>query len=623
MTEEAIASPSSSVLGLGSGEEPAAKDANGEEPSNDRAAVTEQQEEEEEEPAKDANGEEPMNDLAAVIEQNDSMPALDHEWEKGDHLIRWEMLPIAYPIQVHAIVLEANEEYVKLVDFGLTAVPNRDEDQEKTEQEQKKKFDVLHKYLVKPLQPSNKKKKERLIIRVLTDQKDIKPWSKVNYNGGFLGIGGKKSKGTDAGESGKKSWYNKMNVFAKKSPVSADDVATTATEEGSIATKEGEDVIAKTPSNEHTEGGGTRDTNSNTGTKERENAIDTGTKSWYKMNMNMNMFGKKSTTDEPVKELGLSTPNGKASEGSQSDFLEKAVQNAKAKNWFEKQAENMNQSMKASWKGTKTLTRNSITATKTITKNSIQSIETAFSIKPKEVDVESGETGDGTSPTAKQPSPKFMNPAMAKLMEDNKSSKGSSSLSFSSFSPSKKREGRPKKPKAPKLPKDDPTALVLARVDFLLEHGEDILPSYNVFSSNSETIAVWCKTGHFRTIQADVFLHSTAIGNGKSAGVIAAGLAATSVGAAVGVAGIGVAAAIAPWWYLKHSKDKSKGGTQTLNDAFWGSVHATPTVFVACIEQWGQQANTKEAKEILDADHHQVEQTKSVEEEETKEDNNI
>lgn len=613
MTEEATASPSSSVLGLGS--------------------------EKEEDRAKDADGEEPINDLAAVIEQNDSMPALEHGWEKGDHLIRWEMLPIAYPIQVHAIVLEANEEYVKLVDFGLTAVPNRDDDREKTEQEQKKKFDVLHKYLVKPLQPSNKTKKERLIISVLMTQKEIKPWSKVNYNGGFLGMGGKKSKGTGGGDSGKTSWYKKMNVFAKKSPSSADDVATTATEEGSIATKEGEEAIAKTPSKEYTEDGGTRDTNSNTGTKEGEDAItktpsmehtedgatrntnsNTGTKSWY--NMNMSVFGKKSITEEPDKEFGrLSTPDGKASEDRQSEFLEQAIHNAKSKNWFEKQAESMNQSMKASWKGTKTLTRNSITATKNMTKNSIQSIETAFSIKPKEVDDESGKTNDGTSPTPKPSSPKFMNPAMAKIMESNKSSSnGSSSLSFSSFSPSKKRESRPKKSKAPKLPKDDPTALVLARVGFLLEHGEDILPPYNVFSSNSETIAVWCKTGHFRTIQADVFLHSTAIGNGKSAGVIAAGLAATSVGAAVGVAGIGVAAAIAPWWYLKHSKDKSKGGTQTLNDAFWGSAHASPTVFVACIEQWGQHANTKEAKEISDVDHYQGERSTSVEEEETKED---
>ena len=46
---------------------------------------------------------------------------LEHTFEPGDHVIRWEMLPIAWPIQIHGIVLETAEDSVTLADFGLTA----------------------------------------------------------------------------------------------------------------------------------------------------------------------------------------------------------------------------------------------------------------------------------------------------------------------------------------------------------------------------------------------------------------------------------------------------------------------------------------------------------------------
>lgn len=39
------------------------------------------------------------------------------------------------------------------------------------------------------------------------------------------------------------------------------------------------------------------------------------------------------------------------------------------------------------------------------------------------------------------------------------------------------------------LPKSDPREIVLARANFLLEHGEEVLPPYHVFYSNSECIA--------------------------------------------------------------------------------------------------------------------------------------
>jgi hypothetical protein len=44
------------------------------------------------------------------------------------------------------------------------------------------------------------------------------------------------------------------------------------------------------------------------------------------------------------------------------------------------------------------------------------------------------------------------------------------------------------------------TALVLQRVKFLLSHPH-LIPEYELLVSNCETVAVWCKTGSFRTHQ--------------------------------------------------------------------------------------------------------------------------
>lgn len=50
--------------------------------------------------------------------------------------------------------------------------------------------------------------------------------------------------------------------------------------------------------------------------------------------------------------------------------------------------------------------------------------------------------------------------------------------------------------KVPSLPKSDPEQLVLSRVRYLLNNPQE-LPPHNILFSNSECIAVWCKTGKF------------------------------------------------------------------------------------------------------------------------------
>ena len=136
-----------------------------------------------------------------------------------------------------------------------------------------------------------------------------------------------------------------------------------------------------------------------------------------------------------------------------------------------------------------------------------------------------------------------------------------------------------------KLPRSDPAVLVLARTRFILKHGEKVLPPYHIVNSNSECIAVWCKTGRWSTLQAQVFLHSTAIGHAKSSFVLTAGIAATQPWLIPVFAIGGMAAVGAPWAILKVASDKWHESTERLNDLFW--AEAESEVFVDCILKWG------------------------------------
>lgn len=117
-----------------------------------------------------------------------------------------------------------------------------------------------------------------------------------------------------------------------------------------------------------------------------------------------------------------------------------------------------------------------------------------------------------------------------------------------------------------------------------MEHGEDILPPYHIINSNSECIAVWCKTGRWSTLQASVFLHSTAIGHAKSATALTLGIAATNPWLIPAFATVGVAAVGTPWLLLKVANDKWNEATVSLTERFW--MQAPNEVIVECIEKW-------------------------------------
>ncbi|CAB9496492.1 expressed unknown protein [Seminavis robusta] len=145
------------------------------------------------------------------------------------------------------------------------------------------------------------------------------------------------------------------------------------------------------------------------------------------------------------------------------------------------------------------------------------------------------------------------------------------------------------------LPKADPKDIVLSRANFILEFGEEKLPPYHVFFSNSECIAVWCKTGRWSTLQTAVFLSTNAVGSAKSATVATLGVAAAHAILAPVVAVGGLLWVSAPMVVLKKSQERWQINTQYMTDLYW--QWAPPSVFVCAIEHWSEVGyTTQEAK---------------------------
>lgn len=174
----------------------------------------------------------PVTTVDDSAEEDENSAELKIPFVPGDHITRWEMLPIAWPIQVHGIVLEVHEDAVVLVDFGLAAVPEGknhkknktkrifgdvkqpqtvaenepdveesesseqcDEAKDEPPQKEEKKDHV--KNAIENFQKGFKKERNRLNVQTLTSQKEISKWSKVNYDGGMFGFGKKDGEGKE------------------------------------------------------------------------------------------------------------------------------------------------------------------------------------------------------------------------------------------------------------------------------------------------------------------------------------------------------------------------------------------------------------------------------------------
>jgi hypothetical protein len=155
----------------------------------------------------------------------------------------------------------------------------------------------------------------------------------------------------------------------------------------------------------------------------------------------------------------------------------------------------------------------------------------------------------------------------------------------------------------------DPPGLVRARVQFLIDHPE-LLPKYDIVTSNCECVAVWCKTGTWATLQAINWLVMTAAGQVKSAVTVGSVAAATQVTVpAAGfwgwmgytttvpflstqpyllpaIIGYGVVTVAVPTLWLLHAKNHAKQTTEKLNKSFWEQAVDQPEIFVECITNW-------------------------------------
>lgn len=393
--------------------------------------------------------------------------------QPGDHVTRWEMLPIAWPIQVHGIVLNVHEGTVVLVDFGLSAAPA---DKTKTAPTSPVNESIESKASIestgekgqieKPADPSaspppktkqleqairnfkiggRKREKNRLNINVLTDPKDISKWKKVDYEKSWFG--GSKNEGTGDKSSSPskaqqtKNWFNRMatSVKVRTGPGISSWRERMRNSGSATPSSAAEEVDGK-----DSESQGQQDNNDSTVASTLSESEQTGAESTDKA-----PDLETAASQESNLSTDLKASSSLVSEGS-ADFADRPM-NPKMKELLQKKQE--------------------------------------------------------------ENPPKTMNPAMSKLLKKKEE---------------ESEYDKKKKESLAKLPKADPNKLVLARTHWLLEHGEAILPPYHAFSSNSECLAVFCKTGKWNTLQADVFLHSTAIGNAKTMGATTIAVAASA-----------------------------------------------------------------------------------------------
>jgi len=108
--------------------------------------------------------------------------------------------------------------------------------------------------------------------------------------------------------------------------------------------------------------------------------------------------------------------------------------------------------------------------------------------------------------------------------------------------------------------------VVLQRVKFLLSNPH-LIPKYDLLQSNCETVAVWCKTGKFRTFQVTGLVHG---GKRNSATVAASSVIASSLLGPFALPAIAGAALSFSALTLKENSHERmwKERTRILNDEF-------------------------------------------------------
>mmetsp|Transcript_27245 Transcript_27245/g.56777 ORF Transcript_27245/g.56777 Transcript_27245/m.56777 type:complete len:756 (+) Transcript_27245:143-2410(+) len=378
--------------------------------------------------------------------------ANNHGFQPGDHIIRWEMLPVLYPIQIHGIVLEAGKNCVIVADFGLASYDNRSagSDDLTTFEEKDDSHDIIMAAWEK-IKPKTK----RLNVRVVTDRREIRKWSKINYKDQVAKKNDKKGK--------KKGFFKSLIPWEQKN---------------------GKEV------------------------------------------------------DEAIEETGV---EGAGDHGSEGDCANDSIND-------DALAEENGSPMK--------------------------------NIEVTDNYANGNYPDDAIESNAVEGEPEWAQPGH---VQRKRTASTSSSTQLTSDGQSVFSIDHQSGAKS-ELPKSDSAKLVLARTHFILEN-EDLLPPYHVFHSNSECIAVWCKTGRWSTLQTAVYLVSSSVGFGKSAVMMTLSVAAAHVVLVPALAVGGLAVVGAPMLYLRKSQQLWQEATMRLTEEFWR--RASPDVFVEAIEYWG------------------------------------
>jgi hypothetical protein len=465
--------------------------------------------------------------LGSIEDSNVDDTPYEHGFQPGDHIIRWDMLPILWPIQIHGIVLEVSVDKttVTICDFGITTVKNdavekkiaksrEEKDVQKMLDEENAKFNEAIQDEVEGGRPQtnnasaageDKKggSKNRLNIVVLTKWSDLRKWKKVNYDGGLFNKGGGMGKGLEKlGKQTEKLWTSVTKSFVWKE------------------SNESKKVVHHVPSVRH-------DVNDEGYCahhpeiqlqRRREGKSDNGQDDWVVVRKKCPeciledcpaMLGEESpasrtsTTESSATFSSVEEDEHREESNEKGEKIDAVASNRSSSDSIKassslnidhaaggsSSADNHDVSPGDSKAGSKAAIEEPKTLSQMIAEaNAIDKRTVRKTVVKTSPAIPVEEQSLSRRSSWRQGS--FMK-SVSGLFSLQKNDKDEESLNKEeSSSPSKAKEGISKS-KVNELPRSDPAVLVLARTRFILEHGEEILPPYHIINSNSECIAVW------------------------------------------------------------------------------------------------------------------------------------
>jgi hypothetical protein len=542
---------------------------------------------------------------------NDKKERFLHNFQKGDHVIRWTSVML-YPIQVHGIVLSASDDVVTIVDFGLTASSsasqkdtkekklqcegndhedhnnsnsnsndhrnNVDDDDNNDADENTPLEEMINHEDRAMIETCDKHRDEiigpdRINILVLIDEKDIKQWKKVEYaiedknkkKGKFNWWWGKdnKEKMDDGDKEQNANDDKEKNDDDEKKNEKYDDEKRESDTATATST-----AIAVAKSDERN--------NSDQGEEKSLLLSSSSSSSEDETSIHPQETGEKTIEDRDVN-------NNSAINNNSEEIIDNATNNSSDENNVSTHNDNIEENNENAGNGN------------------------------NETNINNSEENNDNSEANKENKGKIA------------STLNTTTESIASFAKIEGVENETNSPKRNKtqsektakeipeslLTRSDPTGIVLARVRYLVSNPH-ILPPHNILYSNSECIAVWCKTGTWSTIQASFYLHSTAAGNFKSAicaATAVGGSTVTTTVPATGIAGFfgmtttstvslvsmqpwlipalagyGIIAVGGPYIVLRKCHERWRRATIELNDKFWSELDGD--VYVEAIKCW-------------------------------------